>query len=842
MIILKNVSKDYEIKSGVVHALADINIELPERGMIFILGKSGCGKSTLLNILGGLDTYTSGEMVVDGVSTKDYSGVSWDDYRNNKVGFVFQEYNLIDEYDIKNNLAIAGQLQGKSKKEIDTTIAEALASVGLSGYEKRKTSELSGGQKQRIAIARVLCKDTTLILADEPTGNLDSENSREIIETLQNISKNKLVVVVTHDNETAQEYGDRIIKLSDGKLVKDLLRKKSEKQNAVSVESTSSIKQNGAKIIEEYWSLDKNKRQMTNKQKKKQQISVSSLLVLSMRNLWKKKWRLLVSVVLFFFTLTLFGLGIAAIRYDSGKVIYGAYINSGEKEIRVELKNTSATERQDFFVEDYAELVQKFPNHQFNAMYGVSFSVGEIENYYSFNQCVVVDDGMINSYGYEKNLFGKLPIEDDEFCISKFAADSIISQKIFKNCLNYDDLIKTMTITYIQPEFPLKLVGIVDTQTKEKFDKIEKDFKLKNGNELSVNKQIELSYLIDAEKRFSLSQSLMVAECFMKTTIYRTGSEDVTYTINSFNTINDTVETKTIKDRIMEESLLSSFEKETIVFADKSSGIGNNEVVVSSNMVNQLIASENKGNFVSEDKIMEFINDGLYMKDVKVTKGHWSNVCTGSEKLKVVGYYKSSADTRDLVVVNEDTFVSYKYPINIASYNVTLTGNRKDDMALLEETRKDKYIVTSSIEREIDGAERLVDMFQKLGIVLTIAFGIFSVIMMTNFMVTSIKTNKKQIGILRAIGMRTNGVFFIFFVEAFAVGLISFVAALITIFPMAILASSFAPTNLYFIQIIFIGIVEVVAMFAFSMFICIGGSLIPILKKAKTPPIKLIKD
>ena len=217
---IKNLSKTYATKTGEkVHALKNISFDLPSSGMVVILGKSGCGKSTLLNILGGLDRFDSGDVECFGKSLKSLSRKELDDYRNSCVGFVFQEYNLIPELDVFDNIALPLQLQGQTDN--DEKVKSVLEQVGMSGFERRKVEELSGGQKQRVAIARALVKDPRIILADEPTGALDSHSGENILKILKWISQEKLVVLVTHDREFAEKYGDRIIELSDGVVIKD---------------------------------------------------------------------------------------------------------------------------------------------------------------------------------------------------------------------------------------------------------------------------------------------------------------------------------------------------------------------------------------------------------------------------------------------------------------------------------------------------------------------------------------------------------------------------------------------------------------------------------------------
>ncbi len=220
MLEVVNLTKIYKSKGGVeVRALDGVTLKFPEKGMVFLLGKSGSGKSTLLNVCGGLDSPTNGEIIVKGRSSKDFSQSDFDSYRNTFIGFIFQEYNILNEFSVEDNIALALELQGKKKDK--EAINALLEQVDLVGYAKRKPNTLSGGQKQRIAIARALVKSPEIIMADEPTGALDSNTGKQVFDTLKKLSKDKLVIVVSHDRDFAETYGDRIIELKDGQILTD---------------------------------------------------------------------------------------------------------------------------------------------------------------------------------------------------------------------------------------------------------------------------------------------------------------------------------------------------------------------------------------------------------------------------------------------------------------------------------------------------------------------------------------------------------------------------------------------------------------------------------------------
>ena len=221
MLKLTDIKKDYVIGDSCVHALKGVSLEFRKSEFVSILGQSGCGKTTLLNIIGGLDQYTSGNLIINGKSTKIFDDRDWDTYRNHSVGFVFQSYNLIPHQTVLANVELALTLSGVSKEERRKRATEALITVGLGEQLKKKPNQLSGGQMQRVAIARALVNDPDILLADEPTGALDSETSVQIMELLKAISNDKLIIMVTHNPELAEQYSTRIINLLDGLVVSD---------------------------------------------------------------------------------------------------------------------------------------------------------------------------------------------------------------------------------------------------------------------------------------------------------------------------------------------------------------------------------------------------------------------------------------------------------------------------------------------------------------------------------------------------------------------------------------------------------------------------------------------
>ena len=275
MLKLKNIVKEYVAGDTTVVALKGVNIEFRKSEFVSILGHSGCGKTTLLNIIGGLDQYTTGDLIIEGRSTKDFKDGDWDAYRNHSIGFVFQNYNLIPHQSVLSNVELALTLSGVSKAERREKAKAALEKVGLGDQLSKKPNQMSGGQMQRVAIARALVNDPEILLADEPTGALDTETSVQIMDLLKEISREKLVIMVTHNPELAEEYSTRIIRLVDGNIVNDTDPYTTE--DIARKEKTRAEKRTEKKAA----------KQMP----KKPSMSIFTALSLSLNNLMTKKMR-----------------------------------------------------------------------------------------------------------------------------------------------------------------------------------------------------------------------------------------------------------------------------------------------------------------------------------------------------------------------------------------------------------------------------------------------------------------------------------------------------------------------------------------------------------------------
>ncbi len=436
----------------------------------FILGKSGSGKSTLLNLIGGLDKPDSGEIIFDGKSFSSFTKKDYSYYRNNEIGFVFQDFNLIEDFNVYENINLAITLQN-DKKDVDRDkiIKDVLRSVGLEGYEKRNANELSGGQKQRIAIARAIVKNPSIILADEPTGNLDSETGEEIFTLLKELSKERLVIVVSHDKENAENYSDGIIEIKDGVIV------------SKNFESTES------QILNETKSFKK-----TNK------MPFSYSLKFASKNLLKKPVRsvftTLVTALLLVVTCSMFSL----YSYNSSASIARTFSNSGHNLCTVVESPSSKISNfkcYDFLDSQGAQYLPGYDAYLFspyindlklNYFNGVNrinkdFSVKSIV-------CLIDNEKTISDFGF--SLYENSQYDENGVYISDYFIESILSRGFsFDTSVDDYNQMAGKKISNSEGNLSIKICGVIKTAFGEKF---------KNGT-FNFDKYVKAEELTDYE-------------------------------------------------------------------------------------------------------------------------------------------------------------------------------------------------------------------------------------------------------------------------------------------------------------------------------------------------------
>ena len=471
--IIKNICKSYKIKKGKeVKALSDINITFPDSGMVYIVGKSGSGKSTLLNIIGGIDKADDGEIIIDSYSSKDFNETDYTNYRNTYIGFIFQEYNLIEDLDVKSNIALALKLQGKTVS--DEEISNILTALDLQGYEKRMPNELSGGERQRVAIARALLKNPKVILADEPTGALDSKTSTLLLDKLKSLAKERLIIIVSHDLENAKKYADRTIELADGKIIND-----ETKENF-----HESYNNKDFKLI-------------------KSKFPTREALKLGFHNLFLHKKRLVFTMIITSFMFILFGLAVSLLMNNKARLILNSmyrddyYVATIQK---VKFHNDGYYRLNNMSEKDIENIKQTYSDYDFIPVYEY---YGNYKSYLNknnsefhkaeINGIVEINDNSMKEYGFTL-LVGRLPTkneQDNEVVITKYIYLNFLKFGYTKagnyiEIKSYNDM--------LDKEFKgFKIVGIIDTNFNE-----ERYKKLYDGNFIELKMSISRNELYGA--------------------------------------------------------------------------------------------------------------------------------------------------------------------------------------------------------------------------------------------------------------------------------------------------------------------------------------------------------
>lgn len=456
MISAERLCKNYITKSGTVEALKDISFSLPQSGLVFVLGKSGSGKTTLLNVLGGLDGFEGGDLIVEGHSVKGFSERQYDDYRNRYVGFVFQEYNLIESYTVSQNIALAQHLRGKKDA---SAVDDILKQVELDGMGDRKVVELSGGQRQRVAIARALIKGAKLILCDEPTGALDSETGSTIFDLLKKISADTLVVVVSHDRESAEKYGDGIIELKDGCIISDNISQTAVKgENHVDVSTAEGTDKSG--------------------------LSAAETLRLGTGCFAAKKIRLIIAAFIALVAFTMFGFSNIVAAFSPRNVLVNAFSDGAVSSFSFSKCPTRDADDNYLFGRvnmddgDIALISENIGSvvYPVQSLFCDGYSnIGMGLGYYlpscftQFSGCVQIDGEFADSFGYE--LYGRLPSSAEEVVITDYTFRIYSATGYYENGNNspidgYDDMIgRTITVSDdMYGQIELTVCGILDTE------------------------------------------------------------------------------------------------------------------------------------------------------------------------------------------------------------------------------------------------------------------------------------------------------------------------------------------------------------------------------------------
>ena len=452
MLKLKNVSKFYYNKGIIATGFTKINLELKIGEFVVITGESGSGKSTLLNVISGLDSYEEGEMYINGKETSHYTEKDFEEYRRKYIANIFQSFNLINSYTVYQNVELVLLLNGYKKKDVKKKILDIIDQVGLTKFKNTKVSKLSGGQKQRVAIARAMVKDTPIIVADEPTGNLDTESAKEVIEILKKVAKNKLVVVVTHNIEQVEEYATRIIKMHDGRIIENTEIKKVEENSKV-------------------------------EESKYNKITLFNKYRLGIRNTFNILTKFLLLFAVFFFIISALFLEYASFKlseYEASKVGYNmAFRDLSENRIIIKKQNKTS-----FTNEDY-EKIKSLSNIDYIVENDL-FLDGEV-SLFKYNMGFY---GSINTIENlkEKIDLGRMPESESEILI-KISSDHYYIKNRMEEVLN-----KEFTLSNFNGGEELQKVTIVGIIYNEDSNDYSAKFYLSNNILEDLRSEINKNY------------------------------------------------------------------------------------------------------------------------------------------------------------------------------------------------------------------------------------------------------------------------------------------------------------------------------------------------------------
>lgn len=916
MLETRNLCKIYKPKKGVpVKALDNINLKFPEKGMIFLLGKSGSGKSTLLNLLGGLDKYDDGEIIIKGVSSKDFKQQYFDSYRNTYVGFIFQEYNILDEFSVGANIALAIELQGR--KATDEEINSILREVDLEGYGNRKPNELSGGQKQRVAIARALIKNPEIIMADEPTGALDSNTGKQVFDTLKKLSKDKLVIIVSHDREFSEQYADRIIELSDGHVISDV--ELAGEADIVAAEETepAGLNFNGniVEIAQGYHLTEEDRIAINNyvdqikngsvsltvKSKKmgekafvntdqskiktqdgsqfkliKSKLPLRSAFKIGASGLKYKKVKLVFTIILSCVAFGLFGLADTFGSYNHVRTCTDSIIDS-EINYASLVKEKKSGSGVDVWWSDWGtnisaeelETIEKTTGVEFTGVcsltdYAHMYFMGnyntdatltesDMEIYAnSFSGFAEITQEKLDAMGYEL-IAGRIPDgSKNEIAISKYVyetfaiagyceynADSEETVK-YKDINEYDDLIgKTLTL---EGEEEYTITGIVDT--KVDLDRyaglIESTEGLSTAEEL-VNYALyqELSYITE----YSLAGVAMVGEGFVDNLLKQMPvktSLGVDYAYFYSENVDTGFDYITDFDEILEKNA-------NVIWIDgEKTSLAENEIIVTSDCVwlyNDSIDMTN-----GETDYSSLKNESLKMY-YYIDNEYYSN-----NGYKIVGIIDNSSEGIPMwyntAVVSDELYELLANGNTAGEYRFVVGGmpESKSEITSLVEycydtTGNTRFALQNAVTYELDTVNTVLKALSKVFFWIGFGFAIFASLMLANFIGTSISYKKQEIGILRAIGSRSNDVFRIFFSESFIIAMINFILSSIGVGVLTMIINRVIRYGAgILITVLHFGIRQIILLLLVSIVIAAIASFIPVKKIASKKPIDAIRN
>ncbi len=844
MLQLKNIKKNYESGEEIVKALKGINIEFRESEFVAILGPSGCGKTTLLNIIGGLDHYTSGDLIIDGISTKKYKDRDWDTYRNHRIGFVFQNYNLITHQSVLSNVELALTLSGVDKKTRRKKAIEVLEKVGLKDQMYKKPNQMSGGQMQRVAIARALVNDPDILLADEPTGALDTKTSIQIMEILKEISKDRLIIMVTHNPDLASKYATRTINLLDGEITSDSRAYNSKKE--------IKKKETG----------------------KKTSMSFMTAMNLSLNNLMTKKGRTILTA----FAGSIGIIGIALILAISNGV--QEYINNVEEETLTSYPLTVQEETVE--IADFISSMQPssdteeheegkiYSNDVMSEMMATASASVESNNLDAFKSYIESDDTNIKDYtsaiSYSYNLNLQIYKDDNEEIIqvnpntvldelgmsmnemqSAFMSTDVFSEMFDSQKMNeqmydliagswpeeYNEVVLVVDENNEISDFTLYALGLKDqSELSEMYQNIV------NGTPFEVEQtSYDMDDLVGMKFKFVLNSDYYELE----NGIWVDKRNNYDYMKELLDNAEEIVITGIIRPN--EESIIASTAGGVMYLKDLK------EYVINKINESEIAQAQLENTDINVFTGQEFSDEEFDISTLTPEQMAYLQSLSPTEMAEVIATYEEQAGATYEDVLNQIGVIDLDKPTAINIYPkdfdskdeiVNIINNYNDDQ---RDNGHDENVInyTDIVGVMMSGVSTIVDVISYVLMAFVSISLIVSSIMIGIITYISVLERTKEIGILRAIGASKKDISRVFnaetFIEGLTAGVMGILITLLLTIPINIIIKNLAGIS----NIAVLPVGGAIILVIISVLLTTIAGLIPSRMASKKDPVEALR-
>lgn len=777
LVRIEHVNKYYTSGSEKIHALKDITLNFENKGLIFITGPSGCGKSTLLNLLGGLDKPDDGKIFIEDADFLHFSNSELNSYLNSYMGFIFQEYNILKDLNLYDNIALPLEMQKVPKKELKERCNKIIDQVGLSELKKRKINQLSGGQKQRIAVARALIKNPKMIIADEPTGNLDSVTSDAIFKLLKDLSYDRLIIVVTHDLESAFKFGDRIIEIDDGMVIKDTSIK-NEHQEVLDDLAGLEIKEAKVEIKNPGKFKDPNSLHLI-----KVSAPIKTSLKLSFKNINHKRFRFILMMIICAMSLAFFSF---VIELNGDVIRQNVYTSIDNNYLvadilgKVELPDDFAKQSiYDDYIGShlpsgsYSRVKDAIPELNIHEYQSVSISKAEefrlSNSFYTGEIEYLTRFDPTNNY---KLLAGRTPKEDKkEIMVTDYIVEMLKNFDLIDKDLPYEEIVG-MDFTLVT-DTVYQITGIVDTNfehylTFMKYDKIDDNNKLnysyfneyKLMNTVYLNYQDLLNEINNKMPKINLSKSSLEIDLINRN--------------NSFNLKNYTITTNALK--------VKSIQMTDTQYLEIGRGVDNEtdefEIIVPYNVLPKLYnvqAGEPSG-YEDYGRIWYWRiagNDRNYIKLKLVNGANEYEI-----NVRIVGVQSEN----NMTIGINDALMNYIFengPKNSSYLLAEMSPFENTAYSEFRKAYKNGYIIDLFKYREdIDSYEvsPFINLLSKAGL---FVFAVFTIGILWTIITLDIVDSKKEIGTFRSIGLSGGKISLIYIFQTIIISILSYIIGLI---------------------------------------------------------------